>query len=156
MKFYGEITKLNFEFWIEIFCEAAFIPSALRKFFFEIFKSFITNNFNMFKAIFGFLLCFRCRDLYEINKALAPYEWSKKLEPAKQRYRKPTKIDMELLKKDIEQYPDSYCYERAQRLGVSATGIRDAQYRLGVSYKKNSKASESGSRKKIYVLPKNR
>ena len=61
---------------------------------------------------------------------------------------------MELLKKDIEQYPDNYCYERAKRFGVSATGIRDAQYRLGVSYKKNPKTCESRSRKKIYILPK--
>lgn len=91
---------------------------------------------------------------YNLSKTTV-FKWSKKLEPAKKRYRKPTKIDMELLKKDIEQYPDSYCYERAERLGVSATGIRDAQYRLGVSYKKNSQSSESRFRKKIYVLPKN-
>lgn len=61
---------------------------------------------------------------------------------------------MELLRQDVEQYPDSYCYERGKHLGVSATGIRDAQYRLGVTYKKNSKSPESGSRKKIYILPK--
>jgi len=83
------------------------------------------------------------------------FKWSLNLEPKKNRDRKATKIDMELLRQDIEQYPDSYCYERAKRLGVSATGIRDAQYRLGVTYKKNSESSESESRKKIYVLPKN-
>lgn len=82
------------------------------------------------------------------------FKWSKKLSPQKNRNRKPTKIDMELLKKDIEQYPDSYCYERAKRLGASATGIRDAQYRLGVTYKKNSKSPQGRSRKKIYILPK--
>ena len=62
---------------------------------------------------------------------------------------------MVLLRQDIEEYPDSYCYERAKRLDASASGIRDAQYRLGVTYKKNPKSSEGGSRKKIYVLPKN-
>jgi len=41
-------------------------------------------------------------------------------------------IDNEALKNDIELYPDSYCYERAVRFGVSSSGIRDAQYRLGV------------------------
>ena len=61
---------------------------------------------------------------------------------------------MELLAKDIELYPDSYCYERATRLGVSATGIRDAQYRLGVTYKKNSETPQSRSRKKVYLLPR--
>ena len=80
--------------------------------------------------------------------------WSKRIAPQKHRKRKATKIDMEMLKRDIEQYPDSYCYERGARLGFSSSGIRDAQYRLGVSYKKNSKTSQNGYRKKKYVLPK--
>lgn len=84
------------------------------------------------------------------------FKWSKNLEPQRKRNRKATKIDMGSLRLDIERYPDSYCHERAKRLGASATGIRDAQYRLGVTYKKNTKPSQSGSRKKIYVLPKNR
>lgn len=82
------------------------------------------------------------------------FAWSKSLSPKKTRAKKPVKIDNEILKNDIEQYPDHFCYERAQRLGVSATGIRKAKQRLGVSYKKNSKSSKSGSRTKIYVLPK--
>lgn len=84
----------------------------------------------------------------------ALFSWTQNIEPKTTRYRKPTKIDMEVLRKDIELYPDSFCYERAQRLGVSSTGIRDAQYRLGVTYKKNSKTSEGESRKKIYILPR--
>jgi transposase len=84
----------------------------------------------------------------------ALFRWSKNIEPKKNRNRKPTKIDTEALKKDIELYPDSYCYERAARLGASSTGIRDAQYRLGVTYKKNFEASQSGSRKKVYLLPR--
>jgi hypothetical protein len=90
---------------------------------------------------------------FAISKA-ALFRWSKNIEPKKTRNKKATKIDMEALRKDIELYPDSYCYERAARLGASSTGIRDAQYRLGVTYKKNSKASESGSRKKAYILPR--
>ena len=90
---------------------------------------------------------------FNISRA-AIFRWSKNIEPQKTRDRKPTKIDMEVLRKDIELYPDSFCYERAQRLGVSSTGIRDAQYRLGVTYKKNSKTSEGKSRKKIYILPR--
>jgi transposase len=82
------------------------------------------------------------------------FRWSKRLEPQMTRNRKATKIDMDALRRDIEKYPDSYCHERARRFGVSRTGIRDAQRRLGVTYKKNAKASESGSRKKICVLPK--
>jgi transposase len=83
------------------------------------------------------------------------FSWSKGIEPQKHRNRRASKIDMDALKRDIEQYPDSYCYERAQRLGVSRTGVRDAQYRLGVTYKKNPKSSQGESRKKIYVLSGN-
>ena len=90
---------------------------------------------------------------FNISRA-AIFRWSKNIEPQKTRDRKPTKIDMEALKKDIELYPDSYCYERAKRLGVSPTGISDAKKRLGVTYKKNSEASQGESRKKIYLLPK--
>lgn len=59
------------------------------------------------------------------------------------------------MRKDIKDYPDSYSYERAQRLGVSASDIKHAKKRLGISYKKNTKSSESGHRKKIYVLSGN-
>lgn len=83
------------------------------------------------------------------------FGWSKKIEPQKGRNKKPSKINMEALKKDIEKYPDSYCYERAQRLGASSSGIRAAKHRLGVTYKKNPKTSKGRSRKKIYVLPRN-
>ena len=82
------------------------------------------------------------------------FKWSKKLAPQNNRVKGPIKINIEALKRDIAEHPDSYCHERALRLGASRTGIRDAQYRLGVSYKKNSKSSQSGSRKKIYILPK--
>lgn len=81
--------------------------------------------------------------------------WKKELTPKVFRNKQPTKIDTEVLKKDIEDYPDSYSYERAKRLGVSASGIKHAKKRIGVSYKKNTKSSESGSRKKVYILPKN-
>jgi transposase len=91
---------------------------------------------------------------FSISKA-AIFRWSQNIVPQKHRNKKWNKIDIIKLKKDIEDHPDSYCYERAKRLGVSATGIRDAQYRLGVSYKKNTKSSESRSRKKVYILPKN-
>ena len=40
--------------------------------------------------------------------------------------------------------PDAYQYERAVRLGVSQRAIGNALKRLGISYKKNTQASESG------------
>ena len=81
--------------------------------------------------------------------------WKKEITPKNHRNKKPVKIDYEALKKDIQEHPDSYSYERALRLGVSASGIRYAKKRLGISYKKNPKSSEGRSRKKVYVLPKN-
>ena len=81
------------------------------------------------------------------------YNWSKRVEAVKRRVKPTTKIDMGDLKADIERYPDAYQYERAARFGVSQMGIWYALKRLGVTYKKKSQASESGCRKKIYVLP---
>ena len=66
---------------------------------------------------------------FGISKA-AIFRWSQQIEPKKQRNRKCSKIDAVVLKNDIEKHPDSYCYERAKRLGCSPTGIRDAIYRL--------------------------
>jgi transposase len=85
----------------------------------------------------------------------AVVRWSKNLEGVNKRNKPWTKLDKEKLKIDIEEFPDSYSYERAKRLGVSASGIRYAKQRLGVTYKKNSQSSEGGSREKVYVLPKN-
>ncbi len=82
--------------------------------------------------------------------------WKKDLISKNKRNKNPSKISNEALLKDIEEYPDSYSHERAERLGVSASGIKHAKKRLGISYKKNSKSSQNGLRKKSYVLPKNR
>ncbi len=62
--------------------------------------------------------------------------WSKRLKPLKSRNKPATKIDMSTLKKDIEENPDSYQSERAQRFGVTQNGIWHAMKRLGVTYKK--------------------
>ena len=82
--------------------------------------------------------------------------WSKDIEPKKNRNKPATKIDMEALKKDIETYPDAYQYERAQRLGVSKSGIHYGLKRLHVTYKKNTFASQGVSRRTVYILQKSR
>ncbi len=61
--------------------------------------------------------------------------WGKVLEAKRTRH-KPTKIEMEALKQDVEIYPDAYHYERAARFGISESGIRRALKRLGISRKK--------------------
>lgn len=81
------------------------------------------------------------------------FRWSKKLEPEKHRNKAATKINMVELKTDVENYPDAYTYERAQRLGVSKSGVWQALQRLGVSYKKNPAASAGQSRKASWFLP---
>jgi transposase len=77
--------------------------------------------------------------------------WLIELEPKKTRNKSATKIDMEALKKDIEEYPDSYQYERAERLGASQSGIYWALKRLNVTYKKNTNSSKSRRRKALIV-----
>lgn len=79
--------------------------------------------------------------------------WSKKPEPQTHRNKPPLKINMEVLKQDVIRYPDAYQYERAERLHVSRTGIWHALNRLGVTYKKNSQASQGGFRKTLCFLP---
>ena len=69
--------------------------------------------------------------------------WSKNPKPLETRNKPATKIDMEALKKDIKDNPDSYQYERAERFGVTQNGIWNALQRLNVSYKKNSETSKS-------------
>lgn len=73
--------------------------------------------------------------------------WSKKIEPKQTKNRPAIKIDKEILMEDIEKYPDAFSYERADRLNVTASGIRSAMKRLKISYKKNIKSSQ-GLRKK--------
>jgi transposase len=80
--------------------------------------------------------------------------WSKKLEAKRTRNKPSTRIDMQALKDDLEAYPDAYQHERAAKLGVSRSCVSHALRRLKVTYKKKPAPSQSQSRKKVYVLPK--
>ncbi|GFN46668.1 transposase [Candidatus Regiella insecticola] len=62
--------------------------------------------------------------------------WNRRITPCTTHNKPATKIDMEALAQDVATYPDDYQYERAQRFGVSAQGIRHALKRLRVSRKK--------------------
>jgi len=68
--------------------------------------------------------------------------WLEKPEPAKTKSRPPIKISSDALLKDVEDYPDDFLYERAQRFGVTAAGICLALKRLNLSRKKNTKTSK--------------
>lgn len=63
--------------------------------------------------------------------------WSKKIEAITKRNKPAIKIDREALKRDVEEYPDAYQYERADRLHVSKAAIWYALRRLNVTYKKS-------------------
>jgi transposase len=70
--------------------------------------------------------------------------WSKNIEAKAKRNKPPTSIDMEALKLDVQ---------KAERLHVSHNCIWHALKRLNITYKKNSTASQGGSRKAFYFLP---
>ena len=79
------------------------------------------------------------------------FTWTKSLEPKTSRNKPATKINMEKLKEDIENHSDAYQYERAKRLGVSASGIGYALKRLGVTYKKNFISPEGEIRREARI-----
>jgi transposase len=64
--------------------------------------------------------------------------WKVNPNPVFKRNRPAQKIEMEALKKDVEEHPDHFNYERADRFSVSESGIRNALKRLGVSRKKKT------------------
>ena len=64
---------------------------------------------------------------------MSVFNWSKQIEARGTRPKPATKIDMEALKRDVEQDQ----YERAERFGVSRRAIGLALKRLGISRKKH-------------------
>ena len=68
--------------------------------------------------------------------------WEKSPEPAKTRNKPATKIDMDALAKDLEENPDSFLYERAEKFSVSKSGMWSAVKRLGFTHKKKSSTSQ--------------
>ena len=61
--------------------------------------------------------------------------WSNNIDCVKKRNRS-SKIDREALKRDVEQYPDAYQFERSIRFGVSDYCVWYALKRLNITYKK--------------------
>ena len=59
---------------------------------------------------------------------------------------------MEVLARDIEDYPDAYQFERAERFGVCQKAIWQALKPMGVTYKKSLTASK-GECRQTAVLP---
>ena len=62
--------------------------------------------------------------------------WHRCLEPKQCKDRPSIKLDILKLQHDVEQYPDAYQYERAERLNVSSSCVFYALRRLKISFKK--------------------
>ena len=77
---------------------------------------------------------------FDINIATL-FRWKKRLEPCVTRNRPAIKVNMDALKKEIEDFPDDYQWERAKRLNVTQPSIHYALKRLKMSVKKNAEAS---------------
>ena len=60
----------------------------------------------------------------------------KRIEIKRTRPRKPSKVDDDALRADVEQYPDDYQYERAARFGCGISTIGDALKGLNITVKK--------------------
>lgn len=66
------------------------------------------------------------------------FRWQRCIEPKIKRNKPSTKVDMDALRKDVEQNPDHYQYERAKKFGVGQSTIYYALKRLNISNKKNA------------------
>ena len=84
---------------------------------------------------------------YNISKT-ALQHWLKNPSIKQTRNKPPSKIPNDVLLKDVEQYPDDYMYERAQRLNCSKSGIEIPLKRLSISQKKDLRTSKSMSNQK--------
>lgn len=71
------------------------------------------------------------------------FRWHKKIEPITKRNVQSRVIDMDKLKKDVEENPDAYQWERAEKFNVAQSAIFYALKRLGYTYKKNVLSSKS-------------
>lgn len=71
------------------------------------------------------------------------FRWNNQMEPKTTREKPATKIDMNVLKKHVEDYPDAYQHERAAVFGVSKSCIYYALQRLAITHKKNTISSQS-------------
>ena len=98
-----------------------------------------------------------CLSMFKVAKRFgvgvaSVMRWSTNIECVKKRNRSTT-IDMDALRRDVEQCPDAYQFERATRLGVSEYCVWYALKCLNVTYKKNPAASKSNPRKTLCFLP---
>jgi hypothetical protein len=106
------------------------------------------------------VLCVRKAEKLTIEEAAARFcvgvasivRWLNCPEPKRTRHKPAVRIDRIALARDVREFPDAYHYERAQRLGVSASGIGHALRRMNITFKKNS-APPKGKHRRTAALP---
>jgi transposase len=89
---------------------------------------------------------------FEINKNTI-VEWKKRIEIKRTRPRKPSKVDDDALRADVEQYPDDYQYERAARFGCATSTIGDALKRLNITVKKRPYGTRKQKQNSEFCAP---
>ena len=94
-------------------------------------------------------------NLFRINIRTL-FRWEQRIEPCRKHAKHATKIDDSALLAHVEKYPDLQQEERAKYFGVSPSGICRAFKRLGVTYKKNTKAPQSQYRGSYTLSKKNK
>ena len=72
------------------------------------------------------------------------FRWQQRIEPQTHHKKKSSKIDLEKLAENVEQYPDWYQKERANHFGVSQSSICAALKAIHISNTKNAQTSQSG------------
>ena len=77
---------------------------------------------------------------FEIDKNTI-VQWQKRIEIKRTRPRKPSKIDNDALRADVEKYPNDFQYERATRFGCGT--FSDGFRHLEITIKKDAKSSKS-------------
>ena len=91
-------------------------------------------------------------DLFGIGIATLT-RWVKRVEPRPYTRLSVRKIDLDKLRQDVIDFPDSYQYERAERFDVCPKAIWQALKKIGVTYKKSPQTSKS-MRRQTAILPK--
>ena len=76
--------------------------------------------------------------------------WVKNIHRKPQGFRQ-RKIDLEVLRQDILDYPDAYQYERAKRLGVAQNAIFLALQKLDITYKKTLKHPKADANRTAHL-----
>ena len=94
-------------------------------------------------------------DKYDISTRTIQ-NWIQGKLPKGKRNKPNTKLAIEALIEDVKQYPDSYQYERAERLGVSEACVWSNLKKLSISYKKNTTTPESRRREAKFIPGKNK